>query len=954
MTGQESQGNPPHDERRRTPHRLAIGVVGSLATVVLLLAAAGTVFGAKPAPVPPQSFGVTGLATNAAGTIQTIKVSALIAGRVNAGYRGTVVLTSTDGQAVLPSAYQFTSADKGVHSFSVQLKTAGARTITASDASNSAIKGSQTATVTPAAAATFSLSSLSTVTAGTAQNLTLTVRDTYNNLATTYRGTVHALSSDGQAALPANYSFTAADAGAHTFSVTLKTVGQQAVSLSDTANGSLMATAGPVSVTPASAASLVLAELDDHLAGETQSVSVTALDAYGNVATGYRGTVAFSSSDAQATLPATHTFTAGDAGSRHFNVTPKTAASVTMTVTDTGNTSLTSSQNAAIANGPAADLAITTDVVESFQGQPLVTVGVPFSITIRVVDAYGNTAVDYVGTITFGSDEPSVFGQPIYTHYLFRAADAGSRTFAGNVLHLKRIYSEHTTFSASVANNGALAASLDFQVLPGAAVRFSACRPAYSQSSNYQQLHAPIGVNDAIGFYFDALDAYGNVATNRQPANPFLPALPTGYEATAAVVTSDPQANFFNRGAIAFFSGSRNIIGPQIEVALRTAGNQDITITDPINPALITTCTYEVKGPRAFVGTLKIADPATTGNPLNEFTAFTYLPPNDSGYTITDISAPLVDGNGGLVPLGTATAGADAGRPTVFWDLSPAAPPAGIATCDTSLPCVVTGPRELTYTLRDAYGNESTGSIIVELWTTKIASIGTVFFTQIDAQITVDIGGTPTRVDTSIQATVGATADGKTHLALEGIGNLDVLTPTGSSLTSGDTVTVILQKIVVGGNVPTCVPAPDKPCETGGFVKVTIIDGDPDDPPPDNTALVGYQTMGTDTCGFFDENFGNDICPAVFINGLPPANGTVGTALPTFQFEGGSTIDEPITWRHQGPLPTGVTFSNGILSGTPTQAGIFVYNVSATGGVSGAYRTYTYWLGVQPEGWTPG
>ena len=39
-------------------------------------------------------------------------------------------------------------------------------------------------------------------------------------------------------------------------------------------------------------------------------MTVTAYDAYGNVATGYTGTVAFTSSDPQACFPADYTFTA--------------------------------------------------------------------------------------------------------------------------------------------------------------------------------------------------------------------------------------------------------------------------------------------------------------------------------------------------------------------------------------------------------------------------------------------------------------------------------------------------------------------------------------------------------------------------------------------------------------------------------------------------------------------
>ncbi len=50
------------------------------------------------------------------------------------------------------------------------------------------------------------------------------------------------------------------------------------------------------------------------VAGTAGSVTVTADDAYGNVASGYRGTVKFSSSDSKAILPANYTFTPANAG----------------------------------------------------------------------------------------------------------------------------------------------------------------------------------------------------------------------------------------------------------------------------------------------------------------------------------------------------------------------------------------------------------------------------------------------------------------------------------------------------------------------------------------------------------------------------------------------------------------------------------------------------------------
>ena len=54
--------------------------------------------------------------------------------------------------------------------------------------------------------------------------------------------------------------------------------------------------------------------------GVAQTVTVTANDPYGNVATGYTGTVQFTSSDAAASLPANYTFTTADHGVHSLRV----------------------------------------------------------------------------------------------------------------------------------------------------------------------------------------------------------------------------------------------------------------------------------------------------------------------------------------------------------------------------------------------------------------------------------------------------------------------------------------------------------------------------------------------------------------------------------------------------------------------------------------------------------
>src|SRR5262249_57880536 len=93
-------------------------------------------------------------------------------------------------------------------------------------------------TVVPAS---FEIIAVPSATAGVAQSFVLVALDAAGGLLTGYTGTVHLSSSDAQAGLPADYTFTAADRGIHTFTVTLKTAGTQSVSVVDTAHPTVAA-----------------------------------------------------------------------------------------------------------------------------------------------------------------------------------------------------------------------------------------------------------------------------------------------------------------------------------------------------------------------------------------------------------------------------------------------------------------------------------------------------------------------------------------------------------------------------------------------------------------------------------------------------------------------------------------------------------------------------------------
>ena len=382
-------------------------------------------------PPTATSFAVSGFPTSTiAGTSGNFTVTSLNPdGTIDTGYAGTVRFSSSDGQAALPAAYTFTASDAGVHTFSATLKTAGTQSISATDTSTGTLTGSETGiTVTPAAASHFAVSAQAGSTAGSALSVTVTALDPYNNTATGYVGTVHFTSSDGQASLPGDYNFTGTG-GVHTFTsaITLKTAGSQTVTATDASTATLAGSAA-VTVSPAAASVMIVSGFPSPIiAGVAGGFTVTLKDTYGNIASGYTGTVHFTSSDAKAVLPANYTFTSADAGNHTFSAALKTAGTQSITAADTVNASLHSTDSGITVKAAAASKFILSAPASV---QP----GVPFSLTVTVEDAYGNIVTGYLGTIHFTSSDSRA---KLPANYTFTAGDNGVHTFTGLVLKKK-------------------------------------------------------------------------------------------------------------------------------------------------------------------------------------------------------------------------------------------------------------------------------------------------------------------------------------------------------------------------------------------------------------------------------------------------------------------------------------------------------------------------------------
>jgi hypothetical protein len=359
-------------------------------------------------------------ASTTAGVADNVTITAQDPyGNVATGYTGTIHLSSTDSQAVLPGDYTLAASDAGVHTFAVTLKTADVQTVTFQDAQHN-FTTSASISVTAAAASHFLLTGfpLST-TAGVVQSPTLTAKDAYGNIATGYRGTVHFTSSDAQAVLPADYSFSSGDNGVHTFSVSLDTAGTQSLAATDTVTPTLTISQTGISVVASALSKFVISGYPATTAGTSHNFTVKATDAYGNVITGYRGSVHFTSSDAQASLPGNYTFSDGDHGVHTFSATLKIAGSQSITATDTVTSSIAGGQSGILVTAAAAKIL-------SISAPATASIGTPISITVTALDAYGNIATGYLGTIRFTSSDSKGI---LPSNYTFVAGDAGVHTF---------------------------------------------------------------------------------------------------------------------------------------------------------------------------------------------------------------------------------------------------------------------------------------------------------------------------------------------------------------------------------------------------------------------------------------------------------------------------------------------------------------------------------------------
>jgi hypothetical protein len=396
----------------------------------------------NPAPTA-ATLAVRAPETATAGSPANVTITALDAsGFLVPGYTGTVTLTSSDGAAVLPATYTFTSADHGSHTFQVTFNTTGSQKVTATD--KNGITNSAATTVLAAPVVDhLVVRTPDDVFAGTPANVTISAVDASGNRVKGYTGTVTLASSDGAAMLPAAYTFTSADQGSHTFQVTFNTTGSQKVTAID--KGGITGTATTTVLAAPVASNLVVRIPSNTFAGLATNVTVSAVDASGRAVPGYTGTVTLTSSDPKAVLPASYTFTSADQGVHVFLVTFNTTGADKVTATD--KAALTGSATTNVAAAVVADHLLV-------QLPASTPVGVPITVTVTAVGTSGHRLNGYGGTIALTSSDAAAV---LPANYTFTLSDHGRHTFQVilNTAGTQTVTATDTT-TASITGKGSV------------------------------------------------------------------------------------------------------------------------------------------------------------------------------------------------------------------------------------------------------------------------------------------------------------------------------------------------------------------------------------------------------------------------------------------------------------------------------------------------------------------
>jgi len=632
-------------------------------------------------------FQVTTASSTTAGTAVGVTVTAEDAyNNVVTSFPSTTVITlagSADG--TLTTA----TLTSGTATVPVTLTKAGSETITAS---NSYRGTSSAISVAAAAVNKLAIVAPSSTPAGSSFNFTVSAEDKYGNVVSSDNDHVTFTVSDTATGVVDPVAANLAS-GTGTFSATLIRSGNQTIAASDTTNGGVNGATATVNVVALTATHFSVG-VPSYVTNSTNAHSfpftivLSALDQYNNVATGYTGTVTFSTSDTGSspspTLPGTYTFTAGD-NSVHVFANAATLVTPGLQTISATDTTISGTSDVSVTGTLATHFAI-------LPASTAETTGSAFAVTVEALDAANNVDPSYSGTVTFSSTD-SAGGVILPANYTFTTtgpnADDGEHVFSSPGVELITVGTQTVTVSDS-ANT--LTGSTKYTVVSATPTHFVVSETPTSLTAG-----------SSVSLTVTAEDANNNVTT--------------AYSSTTPVTLTDSVSGSLTT---IFLTAGTDIVS----LAATKAGLQTITAANTINgtsnsfsvtPAA--TSQFAVTGPSTTTAgsgvSLTVTAEDQYGNPTPSYSSTTPVTLSDS---ITGSLTTVTLTNG------TATTGATltvAGSQTLTATDSVDSGTLGISVSPGALSKFVVTPSsttttagvvdQITIAAEDVYNNVETG-----------------------------------------------------------------------------------------------------------------------------------------------------------------------------------------------------------------------------------------------------
>jgi hypothetical protein len=425
-----------------------IGTGGTASSAVNTLYVVGPNDGVYPADVNQQLYRGVALAPQAmtntlvgngpnpslyGSTSASLAVTIASPGSINVPTGAVTLKDASNGNAVVATgtlssgSYTFnlssTALLAGAHDLFVAY---GGDTYHQSQKSNSV---TQTVTAGPFSKFVVTSPTGNTLTAGTPFLVTIQATDAGGNPITNYTGptsvTVAASPVDPQSSFP--ITSTLNGSGLAFFMGDFNKAG--VYTLTATA-GTFSGSSANLTVAPSAPSYFTVAAPATAGTGSPVNVTVTAYDHFGNIATGYTGTVKLTSTDPAVNL-GNYTFTSGtgkDNGIHTFGVTLKTAGSQTITATDTASTNPTVTGT----SSPITTRGLTVTGLTPTATGFTVNFSEPFTVTD--VNLYGGSQTSPLQDVTLvGASSGPVNGSfvvdPSGTSATFKASSIFLSTF---------------------------------------------------------------------------------------------------------------------------------------------------------------------------------------------------------------------------------------------------------------------------------------------------------------------------------------------------------------------------------------------------------------------------------------------------------------------------------------------------------------------------------------------